>query len=314
MKRASTWALLLLLGGGATSCRSLLETASFDEGDPSSGSTDSTGTGSSTAASSSGSSTTTGGSSTTTSSGQGTGGEGAGGAATGGGSSSSSGGGGATGCPRSDTFEAGRLDEECWHTVNDTDAQTTFEKGAVIVVPNAATGWFDDGQGVFHFQMVTGDFSATLRLATERTQGTYQLAGFLLRNEPMGAPTATDENWIKWEVGWADILNTTYAGTTVGSDTDIPFYDGEGDPDVTLGVCRRGDIVTLAVRLDAAGDWEDVHTFSPGGVVPNLDDTIQLGFNAAATDSAGLTATIHEFRISPGDLGPCTSALEDLDP
>lgn len=286
MKRASTWAVLLLLGGGATSCRSLLETASFEDGDPSSGSTDATGTGTSTTSGSStsgGGSTTTGGS-TTSSSGQGTGGDAAGGGGTGGGSSSSSGGGGATGCPQNDDFGGPALGE-CWSVIPETGVSHEVTGDELVLTANGNAGWYGTDPGNLVYQEVEGDFAAAIRVAVGGNPGDYQMAGFVLRDGD-----SPPENWIKWEIGLIEdgvggtLLRSTLGVTTTNGTSSSPLLPETMIPtpmEADLGICRLDGTVYLAIRLEEG--WVDGALADPA---PTLNGTLQLGVNVAAEGNA----------------------------
>lgn len=265
---------------------------------------------------------TTGGPGSTASTG-GEGGEGGAGAA---GSSSVAAGGGGAGpgsggapadCPRDDDFDTG-IDFQpggasCWSLMNGLDADIGFAGGAVQLQPDPGTGWYDADEGVFIHQEVTGDFTATLRVETTTTaKGEYQLAGFLLRDPGANQDDPMDENWIKSEVGKnQNDVTSDYVGVTVNGDTVIFGNTGNRIGAATLGVCRRGDDVYLASHT--GGSWVidfDGEPFTPPASAPDLPDTIQLGFNAAAYGES-FVAVIDDFRFASGG-GDCLTALEAL--
>lgn len=234
-------------------------------------------------------------------------------------SSSSSGGGGSGGagtggapevCPVSDDFEDGL--DPCWTSINEADATVTPVGGVVEIRPDEGTGWYDDEDGIFVYQEVTGDFAATLRVDTATVEGSYQLAGFLLRD-----PTAGPEDWIKSEVGRNATVDTpVYVGFTVASQTTIVFNDPEGVAAGVLGVCRRGDSILLGLNQGAGWMVYGNRAYHPDDVdvdVPDFPETIQVGFNAASTVGA-LVATVDDFRLQLGSDEDCRDALEALDP
>lgn len=306
--RAAALALILLGGPACRGCVVDDPTYAAAGGSGSTSTTDA----SSTATSSSGdggASTATSSSSATTSSTTSavtTGGEGAGGAT--GSSTTGAGGDGGSpaGCPRSDDFDDGL--HECWVRMNEGDATVTEVGGAIELVPEEGTGWYDDDDGIFVYQNVVGDFSATLRVDTATVEGTYQLAGLLLRD-----PTPGPEDWIKTEVGRNVFIDTSvYVGFTVESVTEITYNDGDDVGSSVLGVCRRGDSIVLAGNQGEGWFPYRAAAFDPDAdAIPDFPASIQVGFNAASTTGV-YVATIDDFRLDVGSSEACLDVLEQL--
>jgi hypothetical protein len=241
------------------------------------------------------------------------GGDGGGGSASSstgtGGTGGTGGAGGTSPCPASDDFEAGR--GPCWEVFNEDLAETTFEGGVATVVPDVDTFWDGFIEAHHWFQEVEGDFSATLRVTTEPTEdGTYQLAGFFLRD-----PEASPPSWVQYATGTGFFADTSYyIALTVDGQTFEEANALDGLRDGVLGMCRRGDNIIFARYIEDEREWGVGTPYDPDTYarMPRLPERIHVGF-ATGNEDETFTATFDDFGLRLGG-GNCKSILTELHP
>jgi hypothetical protein len=159
--------------------------------------------------------------------------------------------------------------------------------------------WFNDAEGGFVYQEITGDFTATVtvhaRSAAHPAQPPavdFSLGGLLAR-DPASAPGR--RNWVHGVLGRGNGGVAVEDKTTVNSQSTymlapIPQPDGQ------LRLQRRGAVLSVFWRPIGSMTWQLLRTFSP----PDRGPTLQVGPSLYTCSGVfDLRVSFDEFVVEP---------------
>ncbi len=203
-----------------------------------------------------------------------------------------------------DDFSESQLSKH-WTILEPESGRVAIEDGSLVMVPNADTGWYNDGHGMLISQEVKGDFVATARLSVRGVRNPlgppteqFNSAGLLAR-DPGSGPTS--EKWIMISLG--------QQASSLGTKTE-PTWESQSWPEFqrtsatggALRLARMGNRFSLLKRLDGEQKW----TLLTEHQLPNTPEVLQVGPAVNAYQAADIRAAFESVRItvpvSAGDL------------
>ena len=200
-----------------------------------------------------------------------------------------------------DTFSGTSLSPP-WQILNPAAADVTVSGGELHLRPlltGSSATWFDDGEGVFVYRTVQGNFTARTHARATAVSNPnlppaaqYRLGGILLRN-PNSA--AGDRNSLHLALGAGD--NATPVAiedkTTTNSNSTF-FFHGVDELHCQLRIRRTGSIFTLEYRASTGAPWLLARTMNR----PDLPQALQIGLMAYSFEpGADLRVSFSDFIL-----------------
>lgn len=224
--------------------------------------------------------------------------------------------------PLSDEFdELSRLSQ--WsrrHEVEGEPAQFSQldQVGGRLEFQPTTSGWYGDFDGPFFYKMVSGDFVVETWVEADDRDGVggppeelFNSAGLLAR-DPAHAPGV--ENWIMHNVGLQNGEVATEGKTTVDSISVLTLVPGANRG--VLRICRQGEELTLARRLEGETEFTETHVFPRADFPEELQvGMIVNGWNSGGTTpdttrTPDLLARFDYVRFwTPSGLGACSAEV-----
>jgi serine/threonine protein kinase len=205
---------------------------------------------------------------------------------------------------RDDDFSGARL-ATGWKILEPQSGSLSVENGTLVMIPNADTGWYNDGHGMLVTQQVKGDFMATARLKVHGQKNPlgppteqFNSAGLLAR-DPGSGPTS--ETWIMISLGQQASFFGTKTEPTWQSESRPQFLPASATGG-ELRLARLGNRFSLLKRLDGESEWTllQEHQF------PSIPEVLEVGPAVNAYRAADIRAVFDSVRVavpeSPSDL------------
>jgi serine/threonine protein kinase len=195
----------------------------------------------------------------------------------------------------SDSFAGDRLSKR-WTILQPQSGKVTVEKGALVLIPDANTGWYQAGHGMLLYEEIKGDFVATARLSAKSLSNPsgpptrqFNSAGLVAR-DPNSTPTT--EMWIMISLGQQGSFPGTKTEPTCHSHSQ-PTFQPTSTMAGELRLARIGTKFSLLRRLDGEQEWRLLkeHQF------PEVPDVLQVGPAVNAYQAADIRATFDSVRI-----------------
>ncbi len=193
-----------------------------------------------------------------------------------------------------DDFAGDRLSSK-WSVLQPQSGQVSVENGALVLVPDDNTGWYNGGHGMLVYQDVKGDFVATTRVSVAGTRDPsgpptqqFNSAGLVARDPNS---QATTENWIMVSLGQQQSFLGTKTEPTALSKSQPQFQPARSSTG-ELRIARIGDTFFLLKKLTDESEWKllQTHTF------PRFPESLQVGLAVNAYRTADICAEFDDVR------------------
>jgi hypothetical protein len=193
--------------------------------------------------------------------------------------------------------------------VNRDRVEVAGGDGELSLTLTAPALWFNDSTGVLAFKPVTGDFTVTATVRTQKASNpseppapAIRLGGLMARDPASDATHVQNYVHIVAGNGPSGVLaienKTTVNGNSVYEAPEWP------SPDAELRICRAGSTFNLYKRPVGSGTWQLAASYDR----PDLPDRLQVGADVYSPN------TPPDLRVRWDDLtytstaGACESA------
>lgn len=174
--------------------------------------------------------------------------------------------------------------------------------------------WFGDEQGVFLYQLVSGDFVVEVDVTAARRgdagaapRGEYSAGGLLLRDPKSRSPG--QQRWVMYNLGYQPGGLAREVKDTRDSVSVLTLISSGGQRSGRLRVCRLGRSIRFFHRMPGAAEWSEE---SPNGSAlrfdrPDLPERLQVGLMAGHWEAPlELAAEFESVRLLPAtDAASC---------
>ena len=203
-----------------------------------------------------------------------------------------------------DDFEGATLDP-AWQLLHPELATITQTGGELVLDPHTGGGldfWYHDGEGVYVYRPVTGDFTATAIVHAHKPGNpgappatSYRLGGLLVRDGSQTASGAHEWAHIATGSGTSAAPMGVENKTTLASNSSFQIHP-TSSTQLELRIQRRGASINQFWRPLGGGPWNQIASYPH----PNFGATVQVGMMAYSSNaSPNVTVRFQAITFAP---------------